>query len=331
MHEFDLGNQERHGVCYRMKILLTGTSGFIGQHLVDRLLTNEGIEIWGLERYMTARWVMGQHSSVNTVFADLTDYAAVKKAVKEVSPDYVIHLAAISPVAYSYDHPQEVTEVDYLGTINLAEACLHEVPHIKQFIFASTTEIFGNAELPFVETTESRANSPYACAKYAATKYLEYMHEAYEFPVTICIPCNTYGRKDNTHFFVEKCISQMLNGSVVKLGDPDVRRDLMYVDDHVSAYLSCLQNQNAIGQRFIFSTGKAHALVDVVEIIKKHTSFTGKVLWNQIPKRPLDIIEIRTDPTKARQLLGWRANVQLDAGIKQTVDHWRTKLAVIAK
>jgi NAD(P)-dependent dehydrogenase (short-subunit alcohol dehydrogenase family) len=142
--------REHKGVIV-MRILITGATGFIGGHLIGRLVCEH--HVYSLERYMTGRYVLGGHRDVRSVFCDLRDHFAVRQAVRDVQPEVVIHLAAISPVAYSYDHPNEVMDANLQGTIHLAEACLREVPHFKQFLFASTSETYGNGPVPKDEDT----------------------------------------------------------------------------------------------------------------------------------------------------------------------------------
>jgi nucleoside-diphosphate-sugar epimerase len=308
-----------------MRILVTGGTGFIGSHLVPRLLS-EGHEVYSLERYVTGRYVLGE---VKAVFADLRDAFAVRKVVREVQPEAVIHLASISPVSYSYDHPQEVFETNALGTINLAEACLREVHHFEHFLFAGTSEEYGNQEkFPITEEAELRPNSPYAVSKVAADKYLQYMKDAYDFPVTILRPFNTYGRKDNTHFVVERTITQMLKEKIVKLGDPNPVRDFLYVDDHVEAYLKCLDNEKAKGEVFNFCTGRGVSIKELVELIAKLTGFEGEVIWGTIPARPLDIKKLVGSYEKANHTLGWRPTVTLEEGLRKTIDFWKRKLSL---
>jgi len=308
-----------------MRILVTGGTGFIGSHLIPRLLS-EGHEVYSLERYVTGRYVLGE---VKAVFADLRDAFAVRKVVREVQPEAVIHLASISPVSYSYDHPQEVFETNALGTINLAEACLREVHHFEHFLFAGTSEEYGNQEkFPITEEAELRPNSPYAVSKVAADKYLQYMKDAYDFPVTILRPFNTYGRKDNTHFVVERAITQMLKEKIVKLGDPNPVRDFLYVDDHVEAYLKCLDNEKAKGEVFNFCTGRGVSIKELVELIAKLTGFEGEVIWGTIPARPLDIKKLVGSYEKANHTLGWRPTVTLEEGLRKTIDFWKRKLSL---
>ncbi len=307
----------------REKILITGATGFIGSHLLPKLIKT-GYDVYALQRYITGRYVLG--SNVKTIFADLRNEIDVRRAVKLVQPDYVIHLAAISPVSYSYDHPQEVTEVNYLGTINLAEACLREVPRLRQFLFASTSETYGNGPVPKREDTPQNPNSPYAVSKLAAEKYLLYIRDAYDFPVTTLRNFNTYGRKRNTHFFIERTICQMLTSNVVRLGDPTPVRDFMYVEDHVNAYLTCLGNPKAIGEIFNFCTGRHMRLDEVTEIIEELTDFNGEIKWYSIPARPLDIKVLYGDYSKARKILNWEPKYMLEEGLKLIVEYWRKAL-----
>jgi nucleoside-diphosphate-sugar epimerase len=97
-----------------LKVLVTGTTGFIGSHLMPKLV-KRGYDIYNFERYVTGRYVLGQGRSVKTIFGDLRQYYAVKRALREVQPDILIHLASISPVAYSYDHPHEVSKPIFLA------------------------------------------------------------------------------------------------------------------------------------------------------------------------------------------------------------------------
>ena len=311
----------------KVRVLVTGVTGFVGGHLVPRLV-ERGLDVYSLERYVTGRYVLGQQRDVKTVFGDLRDYFVVKRMIREVRPEIVIHLAAISAVAYSYDHPHEMIETNLLGTVNLAEACLREVPHFKQFLFASTSETYGNGPNPKTEETPQNPNSPYAVSKVACDKYLVYMHDAHGFPVTILRNFNTYGRKDNPHFVVERTITQMLQGKTVRLGDPTPIRDFEYIDDHVNSYLTCLGNPKAEGAVFNFCTGRGVSIKQLVDLISKLCDYKGEIFWGTIPARPLDIRELVGDYSKAKRLLGWEPKFTLEKGLQLTIDFWKDELGV---
>lgn len=308
------------------RVLISGATGFIGTHLIPRLV-EEGYEVYALQRQTAGRYVQGQTG--NAVFSDLRDFFAVRKVVAELQPDVVIHLAAISPVAYSYDHPQEVISVNALGTVNLAEACLREVPSFKHFLFAGTSEEYGNQkEFPIKETAELKPNSPYSVSKVAADKYLQYMWGAYRFPVTVLRPFNTYGRKQDAHFMVERIITQALCSSQIRLGDIKAVRDLLYVDDHIEAYLACLrQGDKAKGQTFNFCTSQGWRVEEVVQLVSKLLGKKLEIVAGTIPKRPLDINMLVGDNAKSQKTLGWAPKVPLEEGLRLTIEHWKKKLA----
>ncbi|MFB0501418.1 MAG: NAD-dependent epimerase/dehydratase family protein [Candidatus Bathyarchaeia archaeon] len=310
----------------KLKVLITGATGFIGSHIVPSLI-EQGYEVYSLERYVTGRYVLGQRRDVKTVFGDLKEYFTIKRILREVQPDAAIHLAAVSPVAYSYDHPHEVIETNFLGTVNLAESCLREVPHFKHFLFASTSETYGNGPNPKTEETPQNPNSPYAVSKVACEKYLLYMRDAFDFPITIFRNFNTYGRKNNTHFVVERTIVQMLRGKTVRLGDPTPVRDFQYVDDHVNSYLTCLDNPKAKGGIFNFCTGRGVSIKQLVNLISELTDFKGEVIWGTIPARPLDIGELVGSYSKAKQVLSWSPKFTLEEGLRLTINFWRSELS----
>jgi nucleoside-diphosphate-sugar epimerase len=315
-----------------MRILVTGATGFVGSRLLDRLAESGDHDLYSLQRYVAGREDLASGSDANTlpkiVVCDLRDQAAVKSAVLRVQPEAVFHLASISPVSYSYDHPNEVMDVNLSGTINLAESCRREIPGLRHFLFASTSETYGNGPVPKLEDTPHYPNSPYSVSKLAAEKYLLYMWQACKFPVTVLRAFNTYGRRDSSDFLVERMIVQMLRGDVVRLGDPAPARDLLYIDDHVDAYLACFSNPGAIlGEVFNFCTGEKLTARSLAEKLRDLTGFRGQILWNTIPPRPLDIQVMYGDPSKAKTILGWEPKTKLEAGLSRTIEFWRKKLA----
>ncbi len=303
-----------------MRILCDGTTGFVGNKLATELI-KQGHDVTALQRYVSGRAPYGVN--FKTAFADLNDHFAIQQLVRQLKPEVVFHVAALSPVAFSYTNPTEYLETNFVATAHLAECCMRENPNFKQFIFAGTSEEYGNqTSFPIKESAELYPNSPYAVSKVAADKYLNYMFDAYEFPITIVRPFNTYGRLRDKHFVVERIISQMLadrNGEV-RLGDPEPIRDLMHMDDHVNAYLSVLGKSMAVGETFNFCTGKGVTIKDLAEKIADLTGFKGKTIWNTIPTRPLDIHTLIGDNAKAQATLKWKPTVNLETGLKRTVE-----------
>jgi dTDP-glucose 4,6-dehydratase len=147
------------------------------------------------------------------------------------------------------------------------------------------------------------------------------MHDAYDFPVTIMFPFNTYGRGHNKFFVVERILSQMLRGEKeVHLGDPEPVRDFLYVSDHVQGYVDSLNNPKAIGESFNICTGTGIKISELAEKCAKLTDYEGDIVWSTIPLRPLDIYRLIGDNSKAGQLLGWKPLVGLEEGLKMTIE-----------
>lgn len=308
-----------------VKVLVTGATGFIAGNLIPKLQSLEH-EVYALERYVTARHVMGQKRSVTTFYADLKDYFGIRRIIHHLKPEVVIHLAAISPVSYSYNRPHEVLETNYNATVNLAECCMREIDSLTHFIFAGSSEEYGNqTEFPINEEAKLRPNSPYAASKVAADRYLMYMHDAYEFPVTVLRPFNTYGREDNEHFVVERAISQLLTEKTVRLGDPDACRDFLYVTDHVGGYLATLEHQ-CFGEAINICTGVDVSIRTLVNKLIGLTEFRGHIEYGTIPKRPLDINRLVGDNQKAFRLLKWKPKIQLEEGLILTIEKVKQRL-----
>jgi nucleoside-diphosphate-sugar epimerase len=154
------------------------------------------------------------------------------------------------------------------------------------------------------------------------------MWQACKFPATVLRAFNTYGRRDSSDYLVERMIVQMLRGDVVRLGDPTPARDLLYIEDHVDAYLACLSSpQVSIGEIFNVCTGEKLTVRSLAEKLRDMTGFRGEIIWNTIPPRPLDIHIMYGDPSKAKSALGWEPRTKLEAGLSRTIEFWKEKIA----
>jgi dTDP-glucose 4,6-dehydratase len=302
----------------KQRLLLTGATGFIGKELYQRL---GKYDVYTLERYVTGRY--NHYDSNNKIFLDLRNYEDIKSTIREINPAYVIHLAAISPVAFSYEHYYEVSEVNYQASVNLIEACHEYADNLKQFIFAGTSEEYGQAlkdrNHKLSEDSELIPNSPYAVSKVAVDKYLQYMGMAFDFPFTILRPFNTYGRTDNNHFFMERTIKAMQSNEPLKLGIPDSVRDWMFVEDHIYGYLQALGNRKAIKQIINLCTGKGYSTKETAKIIAEMTNYKLPIKWNAIKPRPSDAKILIGDNSKAQKLLNWKPKYSLEEGLNKMI------------
>ena len=316
-----------------MKVFVTGITGFIGSYLAEALLA-EGHEVAGFVRqtnrlnYPSFNRLKGK---VEFHYGSLTDYHACAQALREFRPDAICHLGAITPVAYSFEHPHEVTETNYIGTINLAEAALKTCPNIKRFIFASSMETYGYQakRTAFVETDESRPACPYAVAKVAGEKYLQYLHYAHQFPAVAFRQTNAYGRRENDYFVVEAIITQMLKGEEVNLGDFRPVRNFIFIDDLVNLYVATLTAPAEVNGQ-VFNTGPDNG-VSIAELVDKCESligWEGKVNWNTRPRRPGEIFYLNSSNQKVTEAIGWEPETDLLDGLARTIEIWADNLGV---
>jgi nucleoside-diphosphate-sugar epimerase len=299
------------------KVLITGLSGFIGNYLQKRL------------------------ENKYTIFdlnCDLLDKSAMEKRLIEVDPDFIIHLAARTEVEKSFYEQTSFSEVNYVGTVNLIETARH-LKNLKLFVFSSTMETYGwqpesdlirdnkPYTLPvFNEETPQNPNAPYAVAKGGCEYYLRYAERAYNFPFTAFRQTNTYGRKDNDFFVVEQIISQMLNNpNEINLGYGEPYRNFLWIDDLIDLYETVLE-QPEKAQGNIFCTGPENAIKikDLVDKIARIMNWNGKINWNTKPYRHGEIYVLNSSNAKATKLLGWQPKVDLDTGLKKTVEIWKS-------
>lgn len=287
-----------------MRLLITGSSGFIGQHLVKEFLDFDIVQ-----------------ASEQTM--NLKDPQRVEQVIAQVQPEVVIHLAAKTEVALSFDNYLEVSEVNYVGTVALAEANRKLNPKLRLFVMASTMETYGHQPhgIPFTEETPQYPAAPYAVAKVASEKYLHYMRYAYNFPFVTLRQTNTYGRHDNDFFIVERIISQMIAGDVCKLGAREPWRNFLYIDDLVRLYRRIVQDQ-PLGETFVTGPDNALPIWELAETIQNLMGWSGEIVWDTQPVRPGEIFYLNSNPQKAYDVLSWRPEVELDEGLKLTIDKW---------
>ncbi len=303
-----------------MNILVTGATGFIGSHLIQKLSEHE---VYVIVRHTTKESVIPKN--VKVVNADILDIHSLHNAVKIAQPEIVIHTAALTPVRKSFDNPHVFSEVNYFGTMNMVHAALKS-PCLKRFIYASTAEVYTPETRYIFETDELTGSTPYGVSKVAAELYVRMAGQCYGLSYIILRSTNTYGRKSECGYFIEKVVTTMLESNKLVLsGDPNVMRDFMYVDDHVSAYLAAIRYS---GDSDIFNVSPMcpHSIDVMVKLIAKWLGWhDGEVQYHGDP-RPYDPPCLALDSSKARKLLGWQPTVTLEQGIRKVAEYWRGKL-----
>jgi nucleoside-diphosphate-sugar epimerase len=304
-----------------MKILMTGSSGFIGSHL---------------------SLVLEKDHSIHHLVSDLRNYDEVQQEVLALKPDMIVHLAARTEVEKSFYEQITFSEINYVGTVNLIEAAA-KLKNLKNFIFASTMEVYGwqpisdeiklhgapSKSVAFDEHTQPNPNAPYAVAKYACEKYLEYAHRCYDLPFTALRQTNCYGRKDNEFFVTEQIISQMLsNPNECNLGYAEPYRNFIYVDDMLDAWTTVINNPDKCNDGKIFTIGPDNPIKikDYAELIAKKLKWTGKINWDTKLFRAGEIYWLNSNNSLITDTLDWKPKVDLDIGLDITIEVWKNKL-----
>src|SRR3989344_1248927 len=319
------------------RVLITGITGFIGAELAHRLL-EQGYEVFGLVRYVIGRdlsSIKDIQDKINIITCDIRDFFSVRNSIKKIEPDVVLHLAALSQVRLSFEHPFDFQDPNYVGTINIAEA-LRDLygPAKVRLVVASTAEVYGIQEKnePFIENLRLEPSSPYAVSKAALDMYLRKIYKVYGLNVVVLRNSNTFGRKYDQSFFTEYLITEMLNGNDIYIGAPDSIRDYMYVDDHVNSYLLAMKTPLAKGQVFNIAGSVGYSNKEWALRIAAILNFPlNKIHFGQYPPgypvRPLlsDQPYIVLDATKAKTILGWRQIVAPEDGLRKTIEYWQNK------
>lgn len=307
-----------------MKILLTGISGFCGQAICKRLLA-EGHEVHGL--YENNTTFKKNPPGVKQHIGRLNDARVIESLIERQMPEIVIHLAAKTEVEKSFENYINVAEVNYVGTVILAEANRKFNPKLKLFMMASTMETYGHhtkEEGAFTEDDKQRPRAPYAVAKLACEAYLKFMHFAYNFPFVAFRQTNCYGRHDNDYFVTERIITQMLTSPICKLGDPDPWRNFLYIDDLVELYIAAIKNLDKVrGEFFVTGPDNAIPIHKLADMVREKLDYKGTIQWNTRLKRPGEIFYLNSNPKKAKELLGWEPKITLSEGLDRTIRVWK--------
>lgn len=314
------------------KILITGVNGFIGSALAVAL--SKKYNIAGIVRQSSRRGeAIERLKKANVILyeGDLRDYCGIEWIVRDFRPDYVLHLGAITPVSYSFQKPQEVGEVNYIGSINLLEAIKRNIPSIKKIIVSSTMEVYGvQKEKAFTEDLTPHPRAPYAVAKLAMEKFIEYLVDSYKMPIITLRQTNCIGRLDNDYFVAETIITQMLkNDKEIELGDPRPVRNFIHIEDLVKLYekLLAYKKDDLFGE--IFNTGPANGLKieKLAEKIAKKLKWNGKINWYARELRPGEIFYLNSTNKKVSSKIGWKPEITLDKALDKCIKFWQDKIA----
>ena len=300
-----------------MKILITGSEGFIGSHLVSKLV-KKGYYVNALVLYNSFNnigWLenLEQHEKkkINIILGDIRDYNSVFNAAKNC--DVIINLAALIGIPYSYKAPMSYFETNVKGTINILEVA--KKLNIKKVIQTSTSEVYGSAKfVPMTEDHPLVGQSPYSASKISSDQVSLSYFLSFGTPVTILRPFNTFGPRQSLRAIIPSIIVQGLSANNfdknIQIGSLEPTRDFNYIEDIIDGFILAIKNKKCIGEIINLSTGKEISIKETVKLISKILNVKFKIKQKKERMRPdkSEVNRLCGSNRKAKKILNWKPN-----------------------
>jgi NAD dependent epimerase/dehydratase len=304
-------------------VLITGADGFIGSHLAEALL-KKGAKVKALAQYNSFNywgWLedIDCLNDIEVLTGDVRDSHFCKRITKNV--DIVFHLAALVAIPYSYIAPDSYVDTNIKGTLNICQATLEN--RCKRIIHTSTSEVYGTAKyVPIDEEHPLQPQSPYSASKIGAEAMAKSIHNAFELPLTIARPFNTYGPRQSARAVIPTIIIQIASGrEVIKLGDVIPKRDLNYVEYTCRGLIALAECEKSIGETVNIGSNHEISVGDVVNLIKEIMKSDVQVVTEQSRLRPRksEVYRLWCDNTKIQNLTGFVPRHTIREGLEQTI------------
>lgn len=305
-------------------VLVTGADGFIGSHLTE-LLVQQGYRVRALAQYNSFNswgWLedIADLKEVEVVSGDVRDPHFCEQLTQGI--DWVFHLAALIAIPYSYVAPDSYVDTNVKGTLNMCQAALRN--GVSRLIHTSTSEVYGTAQyVPIDEAHPLQPQSPYSASKIAADAMAMSFYNAFELPVTIARPFNTYGPRQSTRAVIPSIITQIAAGSSeIKLGDVSPTRDFNYVTDTCAGFLALAQADNTLGETVNIASNYEISVADTLELIRELMGREVRFVTDEQRIRPggSEVFRLWGDPGKLQHLTGFKPAHDLRQGLQKTID-----------
>jgi len=315
------------------KILVTGADGFIGSHLTEMLLEQD-CQVKALSYYNSFNywgWLDNiSHPSLDVITGDVRDPHFCKHITKDI--DTIFHLAALIAIPYSYVAPDSYVDTNVKGTLNICQAAKEN--GVKRVLITSTSEVYGTAQyVPIDENHPKQPQSPYSASKIGADAMAMSFYNAFELPVTIVRPFNTYGPRQSARAIIPTIITQIINGAKeIKIGDLTPTRDFNYVKDICKGFIELSKCDAAVGQEVNICSNYEISMRDVLELIAQLINSDVKFVEDEQRLRPKnsEVFRLWGDNTKIKTLTGFEPQYNLKTGLRETIE-WFTNAINLAK
>jgi dTDP-glucose 4,6-dehydratase len=313
----------------KKKVLVTGAGGFIGSHLIERLV-ELGADARALVHYNAlGRWGWLDESpirdQIQVIAGDISDRDSVRQAMQGV--DVVFHLAALIGIPYSYHAPLSYVQTNIVGTLNVLQN--GRQLGIGRVIHTSTSEAYGSAQyVPIDEEHPLQGQSPYSATKIGADKMAESFHLAFDFPVATIRPFNTYGPRQSARAVIPTIVTQALTQDEIRLGNLQPTRDLNYIKDTVEGFLYVASREDAIGEVINIGSGQEISIGNLANLILEIMGKDLPIVSESQRVRPdaSEVDRLCADHSKAKELLDWQPRYTLKQGLRETIAWFETNL-----
>jgi nucleoside-diphosphate-sugar epimerase len=304
------------------KILVTGGSGFIGSHLVKKLL-KDGYEVAITTKYDSVYdniRLFNVWKSVKVIECDLR-YSNTISKINDFNPEVIFHLAAYNDVKGSFDNYNEALESNVVGTANLLE----NLNKYKQFLYISSSEVYGyqRNNSTFIENMKPCPISPYSIGKYSGELYAQMHMKHLKKPIKILRPFNVFGESQSTKAVIPELIKKFLNNQIVKITKGRQTREFNYVANTVNLLISASKEKSFFNQIVNISEGQEVSIKNLAKNIKRLSQSNAKLIVGGLPERKTEIHRMKASIKKMKKKMSTKKLVSFEEGLKNTINWYR--------
>lgn len=306
------------------RVLVTGADGFIGSHLVEKLI-KRNYNVVALSQYNSFNswgWLedIKCNQEVEIISGDIRDSHFCKKITKNI--DIIYHLAALIAIPYSYDAPESYIDTNIKGTLNICQAAIEN--NVEKIIHTSTSEVYGTANyVPIDESHPLQPQSPYSASKIGADAIAMSFYNSFDLPLAIARPFNTFGPRQSARAVIPSIIIQIASEEKnIKVGDLNPTRDFNYVEDTCSGLIGIGESSETNGEIINIGSNKEVSINETLVLIKKIMNSDIKIIKDNQRIRPekSEVFRLWCDNKKITNLTNYKPKYSFEQGLKMTID-----------
>lgn len=309
-----------------VRVLVTGATGFIGSHLSRRLVA-DGAEVHALTSTVSSVYpvrLVDLRDRIVLHGGNLNDSGAMASVVERADPEIVFHLGAYTHVGKSWDRVDECIQTNIHGTVNLLQALSRS--EYRRFVYTSTSEVYGDIDVPFREDAKVRPLSPYSVSKYSGEHFCRMLHKGRSWPIVVVRPFNAFGPAQSPDRIVPEIIVKALRKERLLMTEGIQTREFNYVEDLVEGFIKAAVTPGIEGDVFNIGGGDEVSMRDLATTILDLMGNPIAAEFGALPYRPTEIWSMRSDVSRARESLDLPRARSLSEGLEPTIDWYRREL-----